>query len=261
MRVLQRFSNVRGHQTHQQTNGKRRSAIRPLRALWASFRSWFKAEDNDDVSLHTEAASTGCVSRDCPPFILAEIDDDCVSREVVMPGMFADFHPAPEGSAILISAAVQLPVRFAAGFDDVLDSFFSPPTRRVGFEDAVTVVPIASHRSLTVEEKGLLYRTKSTGTGKKKSTKERYFERSEHCFENAFEEDKFFPNHEGEWIHPAHLRKFVRKVLPELPRDMDVPGFSSFDEYYGVLEGFARQYRISLIEEEEEDDRSEHDEV
>lgn len=253
MRVSQRFSNLRGLKTPQKTPGKRRRAIRPFRALWASIRSRFEARD-DVVSFVSEATSTECGSRASLPFILSEIDDVCVLREEVIPGLFVNGHPAPEGSAILLSAAVQVPVKFAAGFDEVLDSFFSPPTRRVGFEDVVTVVPILSHRSLTEEEKGLLYRTKSTGTGKRKSTKERHFERSKHCFENAFEEEMFFPNHEGERIHPAHLRKFARKVLPNLPRDMNVPGFSSFDEYYGVLEGFARRYRISLADEA---DRSE----
>lgn len=260
MRVSQRFSILKGLKTRQKATGKRRRAIRPFPALWASIRSRFEATD-DVVSFVSEAASTECASTASPPFILSEIDDVCVLREEGPPGLFVNGHPAPEGSAILRSAAVQLPLKFPDGFDEALDSFFSSPTRRVGFADVVTVVPILSHQLLTKEEKGLLYRKDSTGKKKAKSAKERDFEDSEHCFENAFEEAMFFPNHKGKLIHPAHLSKFVRNVLPALPRDMNVPGFSSFDEYYGVLEGFARRYGIAIPGEAAQPEPVEVDDV
>jgi hypothetical protein len=254
MKVSHHFSYLRGTQRHQQTKVKRRRVIRSLRALWASFRS--RRQVRDDVvlvSFDFELAATEAGSRDRLPFILSEIDDVDVSRGDEMSRWPRDDYPAPERSSTSpVSVPFNLPLRVAGNFDAVLDSFFSPPTRLVSFAELVTVVPIPSHRSLTEEEKNCLYRNKNTGTSKRKSTKERDFEDSEHCFENALEEDMFFPNLKGELVHPVHFRSFVRKVLPGVSRDTIVPGFSSFDEYWGVLGRFARRYGVPLPDKDDQ---------
>jgi hypothetical protein len=116
----------------------------------------------------------------------------------------------------------------------------------------VTVVPIQSRQSLTEDEKRSLYGVKITK--KEKSLKEQHFEDSKHCIENAIEEEMFFPNHEGKLVHPAHFRSFVREILPTLPRDMNVPGLLSFEEYYSLLEYHARKYNTSIVAEMIQDD-------
>ena len=247
MKLSHRFTYLKSHQSHQKTIGKRTRAARPLRKLCAPFRTRFRAR-GVAVSLDFDLAAAIAVSHARPAFIFSEIDDVCVSGDAVMSRVPRDGRLGPEGSASLVSvsAPVHLPLRFARDFDGALDDFFSPPTRRVCFAELVTVVAIPSHRSLTDEEKNRLYRCSTTGDDKEKSMKERDFERSGHCFENACEEDMFFPNLEGVYVHPAHLSSFVRKVLPDVPRGTIVPGFLSFDDYYGVLGHVAGLYGVAL---------------
>ncbi len=224
---------------------KRRRSIRPFRKLWASLRSRFDAKD-DLVSSGVESDAPEGVSGDVPPILVWEIDDFHPSYSALIPGTPRNGNLSAKLGAGLAAVPIQVPLRFADDFMCDRDSFFSPPTRQVSFAEDVSVFPIPSPRFLAEDEKRFLYGAKSTN--KTKNLKEREYENSKHCIENAVEEEKFFPNHEGKLVHPAHFRSFVRKILPNLPSDMNVPGFLSFDEYYGVLESFAHKYGTSMSE-------------
>jgi hypothetical protein len=246
MKVSSHFSYLRRPKNHQKKIEMRRQTIRPFRKLWASFRARRDAGD-DVVSFYSNVAALESVSHDQYPITVWEIDDAHLSSEELLSGASEDGYLKQEGGTSVAAVPTRQPLRFASDFDAALDGFFSPPTRRVTFVEHVIVVPIQSHHSLTEDEKRFLYGANSTN--KKKNLKERQYEDSKHCIENAMEEEMFFPNHEGKLIHPAHFRSFVRKRLSKLPRDIDVPGFSSFHEYYGVLEGYARRYGTSIAEE------------
>jgi hypothetical protein len=251
MKVSCRLSYLRRNKSHHKTIEKRRQTMRPFRKLWASIRSRRDAGD-DVVSLDREAAAPERVSRDPYRIIVWDIDDSRPFSEEMLSQAPEYDYLATEGRASAAAVPGRQALRFACDYDAAFDSFFSPPTRLVTFAEDVTVVPIQSRQSLTEDEKRSLYGVKSTK--KEKSLKEQHFEDSKHCIENAIEEEMFFPNHEGKLVHPAHFRSFVREILPTLPRDMNVPGFLSFEEYYGLLEYHARKYNTSIAEEMIQDD-------
>ncbi|GAX26847.1 hypothetical protein FisN_9Lu127 [Fistulifera solaris] len=230
---------------------KRRQTIRPFRKLLAAFRSRHDAED-DVVAFDREAAAPESVPRNPYRIIVWDIDNSRPCGEELLSEAPEYDYLAAEGCPGVAAVPGRQALCFACDYDAALDDFFSPPTRRVTFAQHVTVVPIQSHQSLTEDEKRFLYGVKSTK--KEKSLKEQQYEDSKHCIENALEEEMFYPNHEGKLVHPAHFRSFVREILPTLPRDMKVPGFLSFEEYYGVLEFYARKYNTSIAEELIQDD-------
>ena len=102
---------------------------------------------------------------------------------------------------------------------------------------------IPSHRSLTKEQKRLMYRDISTLHAEAhKNYAECEFERSRYCFENALEEECFFRDRRGELIHPAHWAAFVSDIVTSLTVDDSSvpPGFSSLDEYFDHLFAYER---------------------
>ncbi|GAX10287.1 hypothetical protein FisN_3Lh486 [Fistulifera solaris] len=243
MKVSRHLKCLLRPQSHQKTTVKHRRSIRPFRKVWASLRFRFDAKD-DVVTSDLKSNAPESVSGDISPVPVWKIGDFHPSPAALSPAMPRGGDLAAKLVVGLAAAPIQVPLRFADDFMCDRDSFFSPPTRRVSFFEDVSVFSIPSHRSLAEDEKRFLYGPKSTN--KNKNLKEREYENSKHCIENAIEEEMFFPNHEGKLVHPAHFRSFVRKILPDLPRDMDVPGYLSFDEYYGVLESFAHNYGTSM---------------
>ncbi|GAX22308.1 hypothetical protein FisN_3Hh486 [Fistulifera solaris] len=241
MKVSRHLNCLLRPQRHQKTAVKRHRSIRPFRKLCASVRCRFDAK-GALVSSGFNSNASEIASGDIPPMSVRKSDDLHLSPAALRPGWSRGV--TSKLGAGLAAVPTQVPLRFANDFMCDRNSFFCPPTRRVSFVEDVSVFPVPSHRSLAEDEKRFLYGPKSTN--KNKNSKEQEYENSKHCIENAIEEEMFFSNHEGKLVHPAHFRSFVRKTLPNLPRDTNVPGFLSFDEYYGVLESFALKYGTSM---------------
>jgi hypothetical protein len=199
--------------------------------LFASLRSPvdFRDDTDDDLRFHPDFAPSESIPNEELSFILSFAE----SREEMQSWICENENAAWAQSTV--QALLSLNVTSSRGSSS--SSFLGNhrASRRVQFAPGFyTVTEIPHHNSLTADEKRSLYRDKRALQAEKDEIcLEIKFERRLRLCSaaDALEEGCFFRNHLGELVHPAHWLVYVNEILPSLPLDTPVVGFSSLNEY------------------------------
>jgi hypothetical protein len=193
--------------------------------------SLFDFRDNNDDDLRFPSDSFHCESipDDEMLFILSFAE----SREEMQSWICENEDAAWAQSTV--QALLSLNVTTSRGSSGCFSLRNHRASRRVQFAPGFyTVKEIPHHNSLTADEKCSLYRNgRALQAEKDEICLEIKFERRLRLCgaADALEEGCFFRNHLGELVHPAHWLVYVNDILPSLPLDTPVVGFSSLNDY------------------------------
>ncbi|GAX20385.1 hypothetical protein FisN_9Hu098 [Fistulifera solaris] len=210
---------------------KRQRTEDPVQSLFASLRSPVDSRDDndDDVPLLSDSFPCESIPNEELSFILSFAE----SREEMQSWICENENAAWAQSTV--QALLSLNVTSSRGSSS--SSFLGNhrASRRVQFAPGFyTVKEIPHHNSLTADEKRSLYRNgRALQAEKDEICLEIKFERRLRLCSaaDALEEGCFFRDHLGELVHPAHWLVYVNEILPSLPLDTPVVGFSSLNEY------------------------------
>jgi hypothetical protein len=217
---------------------KRHRTEGPVQSLFASLRLPVDCRDDyEDVPFLSDGdarvAESFVPCESIPNDEMSFILSFAESREELQSWIYENKNAAWAQSTV--QALLSLNVTTSRGSASCSSLRSHHASRRVQFAPGFyTVKEIPHHNSLTADEKRSLYRNKRTLQA----------EKDEICLEIKFErrlrlcsaadalvEGCFFRNHLGELVHPAHWLLYVNEVLPSLPLDTPVVGFSSLNEY------------------------------
>ncbi|GAX26874.1 hypothetical protein FisN_9Lu170 [Fistulifera solaris] len=218
---------------------KRQRTESPIQSLFASLRSPFDCRDdnNDDVPFLSDCdagvAESLVPGESIPDNEMSFILSFAESREEMQSWIYENENAAWAQSTVQALLSLNVTSSRGSSSSSFLENHRA--SRRVQFVPGFyTVKEIPHHNSLTADEKRSLYRNKRTLQAEKDEIclEIRFERRLRLCgAADALEEGCFFRNHLGELVHPAHWLVYVNEILPSLPLDTPVVGFSSLNEY------------------------------